>query len=301
MDDGLIKASDLAGLSKAAEKIVDAVRDGVGGVFLPWQIKRVADAEAKAKIIHAEADTQILDIQQRAQIRREAAEIRKQENLESIVSKSLAIEQDSVSEDTVHQDWLEAFFSTASESSDDKMQELWARLLSGEVSHPGTYSRRTIESVKLLSADDARYFTSVCQLGLSLSGHPMIVIPDHTSEHVTSRGVNFSVLQHLESVGLILFESLAGLEQRFNLQGHKRIVFRSVGGAMTLEPKVQPDTGEIVLPIGKVRLTTVGTELSRLVDFEIDLDYVQYLLNFYSKSGFIATFSLPDGSSLVGS
>ena len=41
---------DLSGLSEAAVALIEKVSGGVGGLVAPWQIRRVAEAEAEVEI-----------------------------------------------------------------------------------------------------------------------------------------------------------------------------------------------------------------------------------------------------------
>lgn len=66
MSGGLI---NLGELSKPATVLIERVSDAVGGLAKPWQIKRVASAEAEAEKIKALAQVEITDIQQRALVR----------------------------------------------------------------------------------------------------------------------------------------------------------------------------------------------------------------------------------------
>ncbi len=53
-------------LSKPATVLIEKISDAVGGVFKPYQIVRVAKAEAEADKIRAKADIEIEYIKSRA-------------------------------------------------------------------------------------------------------------------------------------------------------------------------------------------------------------------------------------------
>ena len=46
---------NLGELSKPATVLIEKIADAVGGIFKPYQIKRLAKAEAEAELIHAES------------------------------------------------------------------------------------------------------------------------------------------------------------------------------------------------------------------------------------------------------
>ena len=55
----------IASLSKPANTLVEKVSDAVWGIARPWQIKRVAKAEADAKKTQALADVEVTEIERR--------------------------------------------------------------------------------------------------------------------------------------------------------------------------------------------------------------------------------------------
>lgn len=80
---------NLGELSKPATVLIERISDAVGGIAKPWQVKRVAKAEAEADLIRAQAKIEISDMEQRALIRMVHEEGRKQENIESITAKAI--------------------------------------------------------------------------------------------------------------------------------------------------------------------------------------------------------------------
>ena len=64
-DGSLVNVKDLAGISKPATALFNKVSNAVGGIAKPWQIERVAKAEAKAEIIRAEARIEISEMEER--------------------------------------------------------------------------------------------------------------------------------------------------------------------------------------------------------------------------------------------
>ncbi len=82
---------DLGQLSKPATVLIEKISDAIGGIFRPYQIQRVAQAEAEAEKIKAVARIEITELQQRALARFLAEEARKQANIEEITKKALLI------------------------------------------------------------------------------------------------------------------------------------------------------------------------------------------------------------------
>ena len=57
---------NLGEISKPANTLIKKVSSAIGGVFEPWQIKRVAKAEAEASLIKARTNIEITDLHRRA-------------------------------------------------------------------------------------------------------------------------------------------------------------------------------------------------------------------------------------------
>ena len=56
---------NLGNLSKPADTLIKKVSDAVGGLFAPYQVKRMAKAEAEAAMIKAQSKTEITDLNRR--------------------------------------------------------------------------------------------------------------------------------------------------------------------------------------------------------------------------------------------
>jgi len=78
-------------LSRPATVLVEKISDAVGGIFKPYQIVRVAKAEAQAERVRAESQIEISDLQRRAFHRFLNEEATKQKNIEDITQKALPL------------------------------------------------------------------------------------------------------------------------------------------------------------------------------------------------------------------
>ena len=69
-------------LAKPATVLIEKISDAIGGCFKPYQIRRVAQAEAEAEKIKATARVEITGLQHRAMHRFFNEEAKKQNNME---------------------------------------------------------------------------------------------------------------------------------------------------------------------------------------------------------------------------
>src|SRR5258708_34931791 len=116
----------LGDLSKPATVLVEKISDAVGGIFKPYQIVRVAKAEAQADRVRVESQIEISDIQRRAFRRFLDEEGKKQKNIEDITGKALPQLEENSKPDEVENDWITNFFDKCRLISDDEMQGLWS-------------------------------------------------------------------------------------------------------------------------------------------------------------------------------
>jgi hypothetical protein len=271
-EDKSISLVNLGNLSKPADTLIKKVSDAVGGIFEPYQITRVAKAEAKADLIKAESKIQITELHRRAMHRFVEEEAKRQSNIENITSKALPQLDDKGDPSQIEDDWITNFFDKCRIVSDDEMQNLWSRVLSGEANVPGTYSKRTVNFLSDLDKADAKPFSDLCGFGWTIGGDVVPLIFDVKEDIYNNKEITFDTLIHLKSIGLIQFDSLAG----FNLcRLDKKIVVSYYGQVLELALEKEADNQ---LQIGKVMLTKIGQELAPICGSKpVDgfMDYVK--------------------------
>ena len=250
---------NLGDLSKPATVLVEKISDAVGGIFKPYQVVRVAKAEAEADRIRAENQIQINDLQRRAMHRFLEEEGKKQANIEAITGGALPLLEEGASPEKVEDDWITNFFDKSRIISDEEMQTLWSRILAGEANSPGAFSRRTVNLLGDMDKSDAEQFRHLCAFGW-LIGNIVPLVFDVISEIYADNGVTFNTLCHLESLGLIQFEPLAGF-RRMGLPKLCKVFYYGAPVQLAL-PK---DTNNEI-DIGHVLLTKAGQELAAICD-----------------------------------
>lgn len=253
-DDNSISLVNLGKLSKPADTLIKKVSSAVGGLFEPWQIERVAKAEAKADLIKAQSEIQITALHRRAMHRFVEEEAQRQENMERITEKALPQLEEKSDPSRIEDDWITNFFDKSRIISDNEMQGIWAKVLAGEANAPGTYSKRTVNFLGDLDKSDAELFQNLCSFGWIVGGFTPLIF-DSRAEIYTKKGINFTSLTHLDSIGLIQFHNLSGF-QRTGLP--KKFAVLYCGKPVILE---MPNEEKNDLPIGMILLTKLGQEL----------------------------------------
>ena len=198
---------NLGELSKPVTVLIEKISDAVGIIYEPRQITRVAKAEAKAGKIKAESEIEITDLLIRAEQRRNEEDARNQRNIESITTKAVPHINEDANPEGVDDDWIANLFSKCRIVSDNEMQSLWARVLATEANSPGSLSKGTVNILSDFDKNDANLFTKLCGFGWEIGGLVPLVF-DEQSEIYNKHEINFNTLSHLESIGLIQFQSV---------------------------------------------------------------------------------------------
>lgn len=234
-------------LSKPATVLVEKISDAIGGIFKPWQIRRVAQAEAEAEKVQAISQIEISELQRRAIQRFVAEEGKKQKNIEEITAKALPQVEDKAQPQNIEDDGITNFFDKCRLISDDEMQTLWSKVLAGEANAPGTYTKRTVNLLGSLDKADAFLFQTLCSFGWFF-GNVVPIVYEVEDEIYTKHGINLNALKHLDEIGLLSFESLSGYSK---IHLPKKIRFTYYGKPIDIEFENEKDNR---LEIGHVLL-----------------------------------------------
>lgn len=272
-DNPLTKLGDL---SKPATTLIEKISEAVGGVFKPYQIVRVAKAEAEAERIRAETQIQVTDLHRRAMHRFLEEEAKRQSNIEAITQKAIPQLNDQSTPENMQDDWITNFFEKSRIVSDEEMQHLWARILAGEANAPGSFSKRTVNLMADLDKSDAELFIKLCGFAWTI-GNIVPLIYDVQNETYNRHGINFKSLGHLESLGLIQFNSISGFRL---LKLPKVIQVFYYGRPLTL---TFPKDSDNELDIGNVLLTRAGHELALICGSRPVNDFFDYVQRRWSS------------------
>lgn len=272
-------------LSKPATVLIEKISDAVGGYFKPYQIRRTARAEADAEKTRAIAQLEISDLQRRAFGRFIAEEAKKQDNIESITVKALPGVRDDSDPNKMEDDWITNFFDKCRLISDEEMQTLWAKVLSGEANAPGKFSKRTVNYLSSLDKADAELFKSLCSFGCFYGEvYPLVYDPD--LETYKNAGIRFATLKHLAEIGLITFDALAGF-RLMDLPKRVRVFY--YGAPIDLE--FPADKGNS-LDIGKALLSKVGQELAPVCEPKPADGFADFLVGQWAARSVVSSCSL---------
>jgi hypothetical protein len=303
---------DLGKLAEPATEIVRAMSTGVGVIYEPTRIRRKAEAEADAKVIGAKAEVEVQEIQQRARLRLDHVEVRRQQNIEAIATKAITFSEQKSKAIEFHElggkeqavepkpsvshiddDWFHRFIGACQDVGSEEMQILWSRLLAGEAKKPGSFSVRTLDTVRLLEKSDAELFTRYCGFVWMMDEGGVVfrstmpgkftfdgidVYGQAVDRMMDDAGLTYSVLKHLENIGLMNLSVFGFGDGKYPL-----------AAAFAAEVFRFAHTREISADA----LTDIGNDLYPISGAIPNMEYREWVLNLFGRK-----YEIIDGAEL---
>jgi hypothetical protein len=260
----------LGDISKPATVLIEKISAAVGAIYKPYQIKRVAKAEADATMISTIAKMKTSELQRRAIDRMLFEESRKQITIESITSQAIDELKPNAKPEEIDDDWITNFFDKCCLASDTRVQAIWAKILAGKANSPSSFSKRTVNTLASLDRKDAELFTSICGFVWSVDDIDPLIF-DTRAVIYTSRGITFDTLNYLVETGLVSFNPVVELS-RIKLPKKIQVSYFNT----TFEIKFSGQRSENELPIGHVLFTTMGRELASICNAKPVKGFVEY-------------------------
>jgi len=296
-----MEIKDLTGLSEPLKKLIEVVSQGIGALSKPYLIKKTADAKAYEIKVIAEAikenqqdlkkigfdgeklslmslDEKTLQneltLEERTQNRIEFQEQKKQKNIENITQKAAQnLENESnVSDEPVDEDWTTRFFSYAEDISNEEMQELWARILAGEVKRPKSFSLRTLDILRNLSKEEAQVFMKFASLHIKSGDNSFILNFKNEKLLEEKYGLKFNDRLLLEELGFLTANDLQIQLAKTDEQPRQSVFI--VGNAVVIQEK---EANKPQQQLQVLVFTKIGKQLLELVQTTPDIDYIQLL------------------------
>lgn len=181
-------------LTKPADTLIKKVATGCGVVYKPCHTVEMAKANAKASFIETQAklalDRMIHD------------EAKRMSNEQAIIAKALPLLNETIEEPQIDEDWLQNFVTKSRNTSDEVLQETWARILAGEVNQPNSFSKKVVNLVSELGKRDAELFTLLASFSSSFLGKDLLFVHDWDNP-ILKNSLLFENFKHLEYLGLI--------------------------------------------------------------------------------------------------
>jgi len=222
-------------------------------------------------------------LEDRSYRRNKLNELRQQQNMEAIVLRALQYCSNSTVTDRADQDWFSSFVTLAQDISNKIMQDLWAKMLAGEISHSGSFSLKTLQAFRSMSMNEATLLAKACSLAVTDTRKKNIRVI--SGAYQTPKLLNFFNRQRQQRIDL----TQAGLSYADILtlaDNHLLFEQETESHALAKGEKIQfnyngkplsfmANKADCILTFYK--FTPIGTELAHLVTDNLDNDYLTAL------------------------
>ena len=289
----------------AAKGEVEAQRILAGGRADTMQIIATAQADAKSTVISPDAVLQgEVDIPDIVSQRIQFQEEKRQANIGSVVGKAaLQLGDGEVLDHEPDHDWTAQFFNDVQDVSSEEMQQLWARVLAGEVESPGSVSLKAMNILRGLDRNTALLFRTLCSARMT----PLIGVPgggtiqakvdivaslhsSATKNSLQEYDLSYASLNRLNEHGLIVPQYNSTWTNQVIDAGPGKsprwisMAFGFQGQIWVLVP-VDKREGDFNVEINGILLTTSGMELASVIDIRAMPEYQQAVAHFFEQKG----------------
>lgn len=306
-----MEIKDISGLGQPLSKLIEVVSAGVGRIYEPSHIRRMADAKAYEvkQVGHAATEAElgrqllmnplnkpgqtIIDVTSHELLQRTGQrllwqEIERQKNIDQIVAKSVqSLPTGSVSDEPVDKGWIARFFTMAAEVSEPEMQDLWGKVLGGEVVSPGRFGARSLEVLKNLNQNEAMLFKKTCSL-VTGNNEFVLKIPTSTNSQpfqmydedaFTELGLPFQSVMLLVDAGLMFPETNTS-----RIISLKNGPWQYVNNGRRFKASAVDDNTK-ELRLGALEFTVAGQQLGTLIHDSFNEAYFDLLAERYLIQG----------------
>ena len=196
-------------------------------------------------------------------------------------------------------DWAIRVREVAENVSEPHMRSLWAKILGGEAERPGSFSKRTVDTVNALSKEDALLFSDFCQFVWGVGGEHIPFIYDWNHKIYDIRQYcMYDVIQKLVDCRLIstpggdtqymqVFitgEGFSGYGKHFTVPECHCAYFDA--SVLVNIPDTVVVQGQNVMSLGEVQFTEAGRQLYRICEVQKNDAFFQYAVEKWMELGY---------------
>lgn len=298
----------------ALDKLLDYLASGVGAIAGPLLAPWRASQEGKARIITAEMDAKVRQIQAAKESNTSQLIAKAQNEAREYVPTSDVLEPDGsvrigsddvrntmefqakkrlrnvrgiagnaaeelgnteVPNQALNPDWTARFFDGAQDVSSEELQKLWGKILAGEIKAPGQTSLRTLAILRDMTQQEARDFSKLMRFRIG-----SLVFDDNLERML---GEDSNLIVHLSHIGLFgrygeIEEIVLGDDGKWMVEhyGYNLIIEGQPGWEFQM---IKIDVDRLVPYL----ITVAGMELAKLCQHKPDLQYLSHFAKFLAR------------------
>ena len=224
--------------------------------------------------------------------RRQISAQRKVQNLQKILDLALDFSTEQSKADALDPDWFFSFISMAEDIYSPAMQELWGKIFAVEIARAGSFSLRSLQTLKQLTQRDAKmFYAASCLVSKRVGEHSAKILYGYYQKpsvwsflgssklhqlNLAHFGLPYPDLLALMEMGLIYRSEIESGE----LDPQHATQWRCGSGVLNLVAKRRGIT------LNYYKFTPTGEELLRLVNPKPNMHYLDEL-KVLLNSGFL--------------
>lgn len=193
----------------------------------------------------------------------------------------------------ISDDWLNEFENYAKHKSSEDMRIIFGKILSGEISKPGTFSIRTVGLISQLDNEAAKLFQLLCSQSVSMCVGKLYVFDarvisfngNAASNSLSQYGLPFAKLNVLQEYGLIITDYNSYMNYASCIVNEKMVVSTAMCFGKTQYGLVPTDNEKYdkTLRLSGVSFTKAGKELLKIIPLQDAANYKKDLEDFLAK------------------
>lgn len=219
----------------------------------------------------------------RAKRRQDILLIKQQQNIETIFTKAMEFCPNVACAKQPDADWIEHFIALCEDTSNQSMQALWAKIFIGETINPGTFSIKSLQTLKHMTqreADSLRKCVSIAGYNEKDTSHliclgyykkpslfDLLGKGNKVALSIGKSGVSFPDILTLMDLNLLYRKEIESAV----LKAGQEFTLTFLAQKLTLKAK----SNDLVLSYYK--FTQTGDELFKLMNYPINKAYKQLM------------------------
>ncbi len=281
-------------LVSPTEKLIDVISNGIGVLYEPKRKRKMTDATVyeinqigeavrnNSDVIISCKDGSVTtnspefeDFVKRTEHRMLYQEMRRQHNIEMVVGQAY-LDLDNlppIVDEPVNSDWVTRLFDIVKDVSSEEMQLIWGKILAGEIKRPGSFSLRTLDTIRNLSQNDATTFQKILPFVIEGDGSSFVT---SKSSIYSKYGITYDDIMLLDECGLIVSDGMISSTIKIS---HDSVIIHNKNYALLTEGVKR----EKSFTYGVHCLTNAGMELLSILEYESEnkffIDFVEWFFN----------------------
>ena len=248
--------------------------------------------------------------------------VQEQLNLDSVFEKTQQSLQNTPQDETqadrnieeISDDWLNQFREYACQKSSEEAQDLFSKVLAGEIRKPGSFSLRALTTLSDMDQNVAMIFKAFCSLCLVNLDNPRMYHLTQSKSHFKIKDARIPIINDVEESKLIYlmyglrFEHFKLLMEYNLIVDHTDIDYYTFWYNNELWGFLSPDAympsaseDQKFVKLTGYALTNVGAELFHIVEFDTPTGYWERISKFIQDFYNVKLYKYPKHQSIFSS